>query len=387
MPRSAIRVLLVDDDPDDHDLLRRLLAKVEGARYQLDCVFTYEEGRQAVQRCEHDVYLIDYRLGEHDGIELIREVAREGCRAPTLLMTARGSYDADLEAMEAQVTDYLDKQRLDPVLLERAIRYAMRQKEVEQALQDARDSLEARVAERTAELTEAQRLKDQFMATLGHELRSPLAAIGNGVHLLRHHGAGQAAVLRTCDMLERQLDQVTRLVSGLQEAARLQSGMLHIRKERVDLSPLVTQGVEACRALIEEHRHQLSLSLPAEPLWVDADADRLVQVLCNLLENAALYTNPGGRISVAADRDEDSVLMRVRDTGIGIAPEARVGLFQLFTRTPEAQGRSQKGMGIGLALARGLVEMHEGSVEVYSDGPGHGSEFVVRLPQAAAHPS
>jgi PAS domain S-box-containing protein len=241
--------------------------------------------------------------------------------------------------------------------------------------------LEATLRQRADELAAAHRHKDEFMAVVGHELRSPLAAMANGLHLIRRQGQDLPAIQQTCAMLERQLKQVARLVGDLQDVTRLQRGALLLQKERTDLGRIAAESVETCRPLVEERGHTLVVVLPETPLWVEADPERLVQVLCNLLVNAAKYTDPGGRVGLTARREGNHAVVRVSDSGIGVAAEDLPHLFELFGRA-DSRGRAEEGLGIGLALVRGLLEMHDGQVEARSDGPGQGSEFVVRLPIA-----
>ncbi|MBB3259381.1 signal transduction histidine kinase/DNA-binding response OmpR family regulator [Paraburkholderia bannensis] len=237
-------------------------------------------------------------------------------------------------------------------------------------------------------LREADRRKDEFLATLAHELRNPLAPIRNGLHILRLAGAGSAAAQRTHDMLERQLDHMVRLVDDLMEVSRITGGKIGLRKEAVELGSVLRQAVETSRALIDAAGHRLTVSVPPEPLVLDADPVRLCQVVANLLNNAAKYTDPGGQIWLTAYGESDglgsSAVVSIRDNGMGIAAPMLSKVFDLFIQGERTYSRAQGGLGIGLTLVRSLVELHGGSVEARSDGLGRGSEFVVRLPMAAA---
>jgi PAS domain S-box-containing protein len=232
-------------------------------------------------------------------------------------------------------------------------------------------------------LRDADRRKDEFLATLAHELRNPLAPIRNGLQIMALAGADSAAAERARGMMERQLSQMVRLVDDLLDVSRITRGKLRLRRTRVELAGVVRDAVEASRSLIEASAHRLTVALPPEPVWLDADPVRLAQVFGNLLNNAAKYTERGGQIRLTAERFGDQVAASVTDTGIGIAAEYLPRVFEMFSQAAPALERSQGGLGIGLALVRGLVEMHGGSVEARSDGPGTGSEFVVRLPVAA----
>nr|WP_253207093.1 ATP-binding protein [Verticiella sp. GG226] len=238
-------------------------------------------------------------------------------------------------------------------------------------------------------LQDADRRKNEFLATLAHELRNPLAPISNGLFLLRQEGLEPAAADNVRDMLERQVRHLVRLVDDLMEISRIAGGKITLRKQSVDVDSLLRNAIETSRPLIDANAHRLTVSLPDAPLYLRADPVRLTQVFANLLNNAAKYTDPGGSIDVSARRERGQVVVRVRDNGVGITAEMLPRLFDLFTQVDPLNERAQGGLGIGLTLVRNLVERHQGSVQAYSDGPGSGSEFVVRLPldRAPAQPA
>jgi PAS domain S-box-containing protein len=238
----------------------------------------------------------------------------------------------------------------------------------------------SRLKEVEEELREADRRKDEFLATLAHELRNPLAPIRNALSALRLAAGTRGA--DGIEMLERQVDQMVRLVDDLLEVSRITRGKIELRRERVELAAVLRAAVETSRPLIDASRHGLELSLPDEPLVLDADAVRLAQIFANLLNNAAKYTDADGRIEVSARRDGSHVTVSVRDDGIGIPVERLADVFDLFVQVDRSLGRSQGGLGIGLTLVRRLVELHGGRVEARSQGPGTGSEFLVTLPLA-----
>jgi signal transduction histidine kinase/ActR/RegA family two-component response regulator len=229
-------------------------------------------------------------------------------------------------------------------------------------------------------LREADRRKDEFLATLAHELRNPLAPIRSSLQLLRESSDAPGEL---CAMLERQVDQMVRLVDDLLEISRMTQGRIELRRERVELVSVLRAALETSRPAIEAGSHRLELSLPGEPLAVDADPLRLAQVFVNLLDNAAKYTPDGGHIRLRAERRGDEVEIGVRDDGVGIPSELLPRVFEPFTRSPHALPRATGGLGIGLALVARLVALHGGRVEARSDGPARGSEFVVRLPLRA----
>ena len=266
-------------------------------------------------------------------------------------------------------------------------------KQAEAALREAHDDLERRVAARTAELDDANRAlqqadrrKDEFLATLAHELRNPLAPMRNGLQVMRLAGADAEAVERARAMMERQLTQIIRLVDDLLDVNRISRGTFTLRIECVNLADVVHHALETCAPSIEQQQHHLQVTLPPEPIYLDADAARLSQALCNLLVNSAKYTEKGGRIELDARRVGGSAVITVKDSGVGIAPEMLGDIFEMFTQVDRSHETSQSGLGIGLTVVRRLIDMHGGTVEAKSEGPGKGSEFIVTLPVALSLP-
>lgn len=232
-------------------------------------------------------------------------------------------------------------------------------------------------------LSEADRRKDEFLATLAHELRNPLAPIRNGLQLIRLAGGDRATVEQARTMMERQLTQLVRLVDDLMDLSRISRGKIDLRTERVRLAAVVESAVETSRPLIEQMGHELTIVLPEQPVTLDADPTRLAQVFLNLLTNAAKYSDRGAHIRLVAEREGSDVVVSVTDTGIGIPADQLPRIFQMFTQVERSLEKAQGGLGIGLSLVKRLVEMHGGSIEARSDGPGQGSEFDVRLPVVA----
>jgi signal transduction histidine kinase len=239
--------------------------------------------------------------------------------------------------------------------------------------------------QREAELRNMVERRDDFFATLLHELRNPLAPIANGLALLGACGSSTTGVNSARHMIERQLRQLTRLVDDLLDVSRIAHGSIELQRSAVDLADVVAVAVDAARPILKVRQHQLILESPARPVFLEGDPVRLAQVLTNILINAAKYTNPHGHIWLATTEQDGFAAIRVRDDGIGIAPDKLADIFQLFARAvPEGQG-SRAGLGVGLSISRQLVELHGGSLSVRSDGIGHGSEFTVRLPVGWRH--
>ena len=230
------------------------------------------------------------------------------------------------------------------------------------------------------ELKEADRRKDEFLATLGHELRNSLAPVRNAVRVLGLKGPNEPELRWGRDVIERQVDHLTRLIDDLTDISRITLNKLELRKERIELAEVINGAVESSRPLIEKCGHELAVTLPPEPAYVNGDSVRLAQAFMNLLANAAKYTERGGRIWMTAEREDGEVIVRVKDTGVGIPPEKLPRLFEMFYQVDRSLERSQGGLGIGLSLVRRLVELHGGRVNAHSVGVGKGSEFTVRLP-------
>jgi len=233
---------------------------------------------------------------------------------------------------------------------------------------------------RADELIEADARKNEFLAMLAHELRNPLAPIRNALHIIRLTGMSGKAVQTASEMMERQVGQMVRLVDDLLDANRISRGKIELQKGRIELSSAIRHAVEAVRSLSSDMNQELNVTLPEQPIYLYADPTRLAQVVGNLLNNACKFTDKGGRISLTAERDGNHVIIRVRDSGIGIAADQLFRIFELFVQVDTSLERSVSGLGIGLALVKNLVELHDGTVTVQSPGIGLGSEFIVTLP-------
>ncbi|MFL6580648.1 MAG: ATP-binding protein, partial [Burkholderiales bacterium] len=243
-----------------------------------------------------------------------------------------------------------------------------------------RKNLELELRERVKELAEADRQKNEFLAMLGHELRNPLAPIRNAVHLMKMEDAEQETVIKARDMMERQLQQLVRLVDDLLDVSRIVRAKIDLRKEPVDLAQALTRAIETAQPVIDARGHQLKTSVPLGAIYVEGDLIRLAQAVANLLTNAAKYTPEAGMIVLEVEREKERVAIRVQDSGVGIEPDLLPRIFDLFVQGDHTLARSQGGLGIGLTLVKRLVDMHGGTIEAVSEGKGKGSQFIVRLP-------
>ena len=397
MPDKPIRVLLVDDDEEDFVLTRDLMTDLPHLNYELDWAADFDAGLAAIAANSHDVYLLDYRLGVRDGLELLVEGRQANPTAPMILLTGCGEWEIDRKAVQAGAADYLEKSRLDPTILERSIRHALLQKRYEAALeekvrertaalQDLNQSLHNEIQERhRAEdaLRDADKRKDEFLATLAHELRNPLAPVRNALEIMRLAADRPEAVAQARAVMDRQIAQMVRLIDDLLDVSRITRGKLKIVRETVPVQDIVESALEISRPLIEKADLALELDIAGDPLWVRADRVRMAQVLSNLLNNAAKYTEPNGMVTLGVGNDGSHAVVRVKDTGLGIAPEVLPRIFDLFTQFDRTAEHAQGGLGIGLALVDQLLRLHDGTVTAHSDGINQGAEFVVRLPLAA----
>ncbi len=299
-------------------------------------------------------------------------VRRDGTRfwADTIITALRGE-SGELRGFAKVTRDDTERRRAD------------------EAIHKAHEDLELKVRERTAELTaanarlaEADRRKDEFLAMLAHELRNPLAPLRNALYLLRMADADAVVREQARSMMDRQVEHFTHLVDDLLDVSRITRGTMQLRRERLDLARLVRTAAEDHRRVLEGAGLTLTLDIPDTPVWMEGDATRLTQVLNNLLDNSAKFTDRGGRVSVRVAKDSAAgrAVVTVRDTGIGIAADMLPRLFDVFTQADRSLDRERGGLGLGLALVKGLVELHDGTVEAASAGPGQGAEVTIRLP-------
>jgi signal transduction histidine kinase len=360
---AGARLLLADDNADMRAYLRDLLSR----SYQVEAVADGAQALEAARRQTPDLILSDVMMPRLGGIELLRKLrADQALRdVPVILLSARAGEEARLEALGAGADDYLVKPFSARELAARV-----------------GTCLEL-VRMRRAARDEENRRKDEFIAMLAHELRNPLAPIGNASELLARIVVDDARARTAVQMIKRQVTQLTRLVDDLLDVSRITQGRIELRREPVELSTVISQAVETVSALMREKRHELSVVSSYEGLYVSGDLIRLVQCVSNLLTNAAKYTDPGGKIRVQTRSDGAQAVIEVTDNGAGIAPELLPRVFDLFVQSDRTLDRAQGGLGIGLSLVKRLTEMHQGHVTARSPGPGLGSTFEIRLPWIA----
>jgi signal transduction histidine kinase len=397
---DPVNILLVDDQPAKLLTYEAMLGQM-GAN-----LIKASSGREALEHLlkqEITLVLMDVSMPDLDGFELA-EIIREHPRfRKTAIIFVSAVHLTDMDRLKGYASGAVDYVAV-PVQAELlrakvSVFTELRRKTVE-AEQLARE-LERRVSERTAELEAstarlreladelraADRRKDEFLALLAHELRNPLAPVLNAVSILRARTVSDPELIWCRDIIERQANQLTRLVDDLLDVSRVSRGMVRLRLGEVELSTIVRGAVETSQPIVDAQRHELHVSQPVEPVRVQGDPTRLVQVLANLLNNAAKYQEPGGRIELVVTAQDGMARIAVSDRGVGIEETLLSRVFEPFTQGNPALDRSQSGLGIGLYLVRNLVDLHGGNVTAASDGAGRGASFVVELPLMQEQPS
>ncbi len=388
MPAKPIRLMLIDDDEEDFVLTRDLLEDIADVAFELDWLPDAARAVDVICEARHDLYLVDYGLGSRDGLSVIREAVARGAVAPMILLTGLDERAIDLDAARAGAADFLEKWRLNATLLERSIRYSLQERR-------HAEELERRVQERTAELARANealravdRRKNEYLSTLAHELRNPLVPIRNALEIMRlesERPSGNPSVVENCrGMIERQVKHIVRLIDDLMVVARISRGLIQLKLESVPVDRLVATASENVRPFIARGRHEFEVTFPDPPPILRADAERMAQVLYNLLHNAAKYTGSGGHIRLDVGMDDGGVAFRVVDDGPGIPEDMLEAVFDIFTQVKrEGDGEVASGLGVGLWLVKRLVDLHGGRVAAGPGPGGKGSEFVVWIP---SHP-
>ena len=395
---GKVNILLVDDQP------ARLLSYESILSELGQNLVMAHSGAQALQLLMTDefaVVLLDVNMPGMDGFEtatLIHEHPRYE-KTPIIFITGVHVSDLDrLQGYKVGAVDYVAIPVVPEILRSKVavlVELYCQRRELKQLnrslaeanamLAEANSTLQVEktreLEQLNAALREGNRHKDEFLAMLAHELRNPLAPIHNAVQLMRNPQLPAQQLNWAREVIERQTGHLTKLVDDLLDVSRITRGKINVDREQVELATVVARAVETVEPMLSRQRHELIVSVDPQPLFIDGDPTRLTQVVGNILGNAVKYTDAGGRIVLTAGSVGELIEIRVKDNGIGIEPASLPAVFDLFTQASQLNGRAQTGLGIGLALAKRLVEMHGGEVQAHSDGPGKGSEFVVRLPR------
>jgi signal transduction histidine kinase len=407
---APINILIVDDEPKNLTALETLL---DSPGYRLVRAESADQALLALVAEEFAVLILDVRMPGMTGFELAQIIKgrKKTSRIPIIFLTAYYSEDQHiLEGYGSGAVDYLHKPVNGPVLCSKVAVFAelhrkgreveisnrallaevTERRRAELELKDLNENLDRLVFERTraleqlqSELREADRRKDEFIATLAHELRNPLAPVRSAAQILQRQAVAGDGAQWARDVIVRQVGIMVRLIDDLMDVSRINQGRIELQRERIDLARVLEIAVEASRPHMAERGHELQVSGAETPLWLNGDSTRLSQIFVNLLTNAAKYTDHGGHIRIDVARDDAAVSVSVADDGIGIPAEELGAVFEMFSQVHSTVSRSQGGLGIGLSLVKHLVELHGGRVSARSPGPGRGSVFVVSLPLLA----
>lgn len=395
MDRLRVKALFIEDDEDDYTIVEGLLSEIAPLYFSLDWVTTYEEALDAAQR-HYDVFLIDYRLGAHTGLDVLRELKQRGCMTPMILLTGRGDYKVDMEAMQAGAADYLVKGQLSAPLLERSIRYAVERGRAEEALRNARDELEMRVMERTAalavaneelrvEIEERRRVEDAlrkssedmkvFAYSVAHDLKSPIIGIFGLTKRLheRYGNLLDEQGMQYCEQIMKVAQHVALLVDKINVFAATREAPLEV--QRISIPSIVNAVRE--EFAVQLRARQVELSAPSGIEEIVADKLSMLRLFRNLIENSLKY---GGselsRITIGFEESEGFYVLRVSDNGVGVSPERFERLFGLFQRDNSLEG--VEGSGLGLAIVREIARRHRGRVWA-EPGTERGITFCVAI--------
>ena len=390
---ERVNVLLVDDQPGKLLVYEAILADLD---VNLIKAHSASEALNHLLRMDIPVVLMDVSMPEVDGFELAEVIRQHPRYQKTAIIFVSAVHLSDVDRVRGYrsgAVDYVSVPIIPELLRAKVSIFTQLYRKTRESERLTRE-LERRVVERTAELEssitrqielarqlrQADRRKDEFLALLAHELRNPLAPLRNAINIMRIKDSADPDLTWCRDVIDRQASQLTRLVDDLLDISRITQGKVKLRRETVDLADVVAGAVESCRPLIDSFRHELVVRVPDQPVKINGDRARLIQVVSNLLNNAAKYQREDGHIEVAVSSEDGVGSITVRDRGAGIEPELMSQVFELFWQGERTPDRAQGGLGIGLSLVRSLVEIHGGSVRGSSDTHGGGTEFEIRLP-------
>ncbi len=379
-------MLVVDDQPAK---LLSYSAILNGLDAKVVVADSAREALDHLLKSDFALVLLDVCMPELDGFELAALIREHPRFRRTAIIFVSGVHLTDLDRLkgyEYGAVDYVPVPVVPEILRAKVNIFLDLYRKTRQLERLNRD-LEQRVSERTQELVDAGRRKDEFLAMLAHELRNPLAAMRLAAQLVVLPDLPQAQLAKSAAVIQRQVEHLVRLIDDLVDVSRITRGLISLRREPTEISAVVAQAIECTRPIIDAKHHTLSVTVPDESLLVNGDAARLSQIVANILNNAAKFTDQGGRVNLTVARSGNEVVITVSDSGVGIPPELLPKVFDLFTQVDRPLDRSSTGLGIGLALVHRLVEMHGGRVTAYSAGRGQGAELVVYFPLYESAPT
>lgn len=370
---QLVKIVIIDDDPDDVLLIRDYLSDIQMISLEITVCNTYQKGWMEIAADRGDVYLIDQHLGAEKGVSLIARARDRGVQKPMILLTGNDSLEVDYEAQEAGATDYVFKGDLKPSILARAIRYSLVQW---QALEHREKYLQERLARRQAE--DLEQRKSDFLKIASHELKTPIASTLSSMYLLRDEldkkNCEKSRIY--LDKMHRQLNHLTNMVEDLLDLSKIEMEKLGFRPEIMNLSELAEDVVQD---LGSTTKHKINYQKPKEDVFIQADPARINQVLTNLVSNAIQYTPQNRKIDVEITPGKEMVEIKVADQGAGISPDDLEQIFNKFFSSQNSAISNQTGLGLGLFLAKHIVDLHSGSI-IASSQLGKGTTFVVQLP-------
>lgn len=377
---DKVRVLLIEDDEDDFVLTRDLLREIDPSRYELEWVKDSEQARARIANCEHDVCLLDYRLGQHDGLDLLRQARKENYPPPIILLTGQGDRSVDLEAMQAGAADYLVKGQINATALERSIRYSVEQRRMEEErLMLVREQEAREIAE------SANRAKDEFLAMVSHELRNPVNVMLGWVQILNRATPDGGMSAQALSAIEKSARTQLRLIEDLLDVSRIINNTMALELKPTSLASIIESALTNLQPVAAAGEITVQSHLKDADLVVLGDPHRLHQVIDNLLSNAIKFTPPHGLVLVELTKDSDHGVINVSDNGSGISADLLPHIFDRYRQGNNQPQERKAGLGLGLSIVRHIVELHAGEISAHSDGEGQGATFTVRLPLISQH--
>lgn len=363
-----VRVLLIDDDEDDYLIIKRTFQQIEDSPFLLDWAPTYEDGKRLITEQRHDIYLIDYRLGEHDGLELLKFAAPERRTQPFILLTGVDNQGVEWKSLELAASDYLVKGAFNAQLLSRTLYYALQRKYLE--------------AQRVEYLIDLNRSKDEFISIASHQLRTPATAVKQYVGMMLEGFAGELdkqqrqLLEKAYDSNERQL----KIVSDLLKVAQVDAGKIMLRKSEAAICDLIQEVLYDLKSVFADRKQRVVFDPSDNDIILSIDIASVRMVLENLIDNASKYSEEDTTVTISISEDKEYVYVHIADEGVGIDPETATRLFEKFSRLDNPLSTKVGGTGLGLYWAKKIIDLHGGEISFAMNKP-QGTTFTVKLPK------